>query len=212
MVVNLILYITSIYISIHLVLLPYIPPERFEILSMSAVVAVFGTALITLADIIERDKLDSIKNDIEILYRDILKTDLRKQWNFMRGSHKLVLRDKQMSDLLTTNSTITFGFKNFSFTIHLPIVLEDIFDFPVFSGYLKILFNRKRYISNYEYRESEKESLNDYYKFLCVADILRKAVILRISRYFKHFSIGLIFGSIIALLRFFTLIKFPIPF
>jgi len=176
-----------------------IPLDSIGILSLGAIVATFGAALITLADIFEKDRYERIKENISILYEDILHEKAWKRWGFLKRKYimKLLNNDVVKSEL--KNPTPSFDVGSHEIVVNLPTVLDDIFDLPVFKdcytmrkyrdAFMTTCFNNKK--------EKTKNEMDIFSSFECVYDTLRSACIFRISRCIKEFSIGLIVSSIL---------------
>ncbi|GCD12987.1 hypothetical protein [Clostridium tagluense] len=201
---NVCIYLIGMFISFLVFAITNTPLDYIGLLSQGAILATFGSGLITVADILERDKLERVKQNHKIFY-DINKVEPWIRWPFIPR--------KQSEKLLNNHSLITvlenpekeFDVGTHTIFIKLPTVLEDLFDLPIFRQLVKMSRYQKAFKTKYDRDKNDislsvtkKEEVHiSYLSFLCMYDSIKSACSFRLARLLKHLSIAIILGSVL---------------
>jgi len=201
---NVCIYIIGIIISFLVFAITKTPLDYVGLLSQGAILATFGSALITVADIFERDKLERVKQNHKIFYK-INNDELWTRWSFIprNKSEKLLNKNSIISAL--ENPDVEFDVGSLIISVKLLTVLEDFFDLPIFKELVKMLFYQKSFktkcnrdVNDDNLSEPKKAEVRiSYLSFLCAYDSIKSACIFRFARLLKHLSIAIIIGSIL---------------
>jgi hypothetical protein len=195
------MYIIGISVSFFTFAFTGTQLDYVGILSQGAILATFGSALITVSDIFERDRLERVKLNNKILYDDIKHIKQWTRWPFLPRKASEKLLDDNSINIDLQNPKEEFDVGTHKIKVILPTVLEDFFDLPIFKDFRTMRQYESAFKTKYNRDIKEKGSNitihNSYFKYMCVYDILRSACIFRLARILKHFSIALIIGSVL---------------
>ncbi|MDD5749461.1 MAG: hypothetical protein PHO91_01580 [Patescibacteria group bacterium] len=193
MKLNLIAKISGILTAIFLIdLLISKNSEINNIIASSSIIVGLGIALITLADLWERDKIERFKENLSIFYDDIKKEKRWRRWPFLKRSSftKLLNGEAIMGEL--KNPQVQFDIGSHNIDINLPTVVDDFFDLPIFEDYLNMKKYHKSFLTTCSTKYKNKNHFDKICEYECVYDILKSATNYRLSRAFKHFGIFII--------------------
>jgi len=197
--INIFIQIAGLAISFFLFqLLGFDPLKISETLTQSAIIIGFGVALITIADIIERNKIERFKENISIFYSEIEKTKPWRRWPFLKrnGIKKLLSNEIITSEL--KNPEIPFDVGTHEIKVNLPTVIEDFFDLPILKDYLEMRKYHTAFLTAYSNKMSKKhneELLKTHSRYECMYDILKTAILFKTGRLLKIFGISITIGS-----------------
>ena len=198
-------YMSALLVSYEILTIDQIKQTFIGILSGGAIFATFGSALTSIGSLIERDLLERIKLNIDILYRDILKQEKHwKRWPFLpRDRRKKLYADiKQVARL--RNPEIPLDVGTHSIHIESPTVLEDFFDLPLIKNVKNLLLFHKAANTTRIKKPKDKKNRDtglspsdELMAYECLRDTWLSVLKFRISRYLIHFGAALIMGSIL---------------
>lgn len=199
-----VVYLLGLGISFFVFALTKQNLDYVGILSQGAILATFGAAIMSLADIFERDKLERVKTNIDVFFKDIHKTNLWKRWPFLPRYSNYSLFGNTSINALLSNPTHKYDVGSHEIEINIPTVLEDFFDLPIWCDFFQMKRFKKPFLTKVkrDIDEAKKNGTNsdDIYvqqmSYLCLLDSIWSACSFRMSRYLKHFSIALIIGGV----------------
>ena len=176
------------------------PYDIVGIISEGAIIASFGVALLALSEMIERGKLERVKQNNYILFHEILKKKQWIRWSFLKRNITQKNLDETSLEEHLENPNMAFDVGSHEIQITLPTVEEDFFDSPVFKDCSKMYRYKNAFRTKFsrdKAKNTKKVPYEWYLSYLCVYDILKSACLFRFGRYLKIFSIGIIVNSII---------------
>lgn len=222
-VINFALYVGS-FITILLVFnIKDLRNHPLDILSLGAIMAGFGSAIMAFSGLWEKDNLERVKENVGILYHDILKVKIAwKRWPFIsRFEKKALFSSDMVLELPLRNPRLPLDVGTHIFAVDVPTVLQDFYDLPLLSNLLPLIRFRKSAINFFvrfmheipEIREEQDESIKEdkdeinilenldpadrLMMYKCLLDIWRTVFIFRLSRYIVHFGSGIVLSSVI---------------
>jgi hypothetical protein len=137
----LILYIFAFSAAFSVVGLAYIDPNSSVVLIISsgAILATFGSAISAIGSVWEKDLLERITTNVDILFVDILKQQKWRRWPFLprSASHKQL--DGTHLEQNLSKPTLPLNVGTDHIEVDIPTVLEDFFDLPVLKNTVKLL-------------------------------------------------------------------------
>lgn len=170
-------------------------------LSIGAILASFGSSLIAFGNMFINDKYKRVRENVDILFNDILKQESWRRWPFLKRKYSTKLLNSDTLQYEVSNPEIPFEVGTHKIQLIVPTVFEDFFDLPIFQLYYRAKRFQKSFLTK-NTREDEKdndkeEKSKQFMTFLCLYDVLQSIVIFRLARFLIHFGIGLIFSSIL---------------
>lgn len=193
------LYAIAIVAAYLILKLPEARKDLIALLSAGAIFATFGSAIATLGSLWERDLLERVRLNVDILYKDLLhQTNPWRRWPFLpRSGDRKLLDDLALRGTLQ-NPRIPLGVGTHVIEIDLPTVLEDFFDLPLVRNVYRL--HRFRSAAGTVFANGRGVAINpktnmkrqdEFMAYECLHDIWRSILIFRIARYSIHFGSGL---------------------
>lgn len=192
------LYAATAFTAIAVLALPDTRINTVTVLSTGAILATFGSAIATLGSIWERDLLERIRLNIDILYKDIIRQEQPwRRWPFLPRAAKRKLLDGSMHVATLTNPDIPLDVGTHVIRISLPTVLEDFFDLSVRANFVKLDRFRSAAGTTFSNRGDEEANAatgmsrgDQLMAYECLHDIWRSILVFRLARYFTHLGAG----------------------
>ena len=201
-----VLYAIALLLT-HLVLkLPDAQKDVVALLSAGAILATFGSALATLGSIWERDLLERVRLNVDILFKDLLAQPIPwRRWPFLpRAGSRSGLDGSVLSGTLV-NPDVQLDVGTHLIDIQLPTVLEDFFDLPLRKNFLTLRKFRAAATTTYQTnREAEPPQSGDgarrqvgdqHLLYECLYDIWQSIFVFRLARYATHLGAGITLTS-----------------
>ncbi|MCR3956372.1 MAG: hypothetical protein NUK57_08730 [Gudongella sp.] len=167
-----------------------------NIISLGAIIATFGAALLAVAQVIERDKYDRILRNIDIYYKDISKEKPWRRWQFLNRTSRLRIYNNNVVETTLQNPDVTFDVGSHEIEVYLPTVLEDFYDLPAFECYFVMAKNKKYFLTNAIKTNIDLDGPSGYMGWCCLYDIWKSVMLFRLSRYITKAGILIILSSI----------------
>ena len=169
------------------------------LLSTGAIFATFGSAISTLGSVWERDLLERVMLNVDILYKDILRQEIPwRRWPFLLRSGKRRLLDDSIHLGTLSNPEVPLDVGTHVIRVALPTVLEDFFDLPLRRNFMLLAKFRAASGTTFARRkkgaigvETKMERSDEFMAYECLHDIWRSILSFRIARYTTHFGAGL---------------------
>lgn len=167
-------------------------------ISLGAILATFGAAIISSIVLIQTDKSNRILLNVDILFLQILKKDKWTRWPFIKRSSIKKLLDDSFTLCEVTNPTIPFNVGTHIIDISIPTVKEDFFDFPIlFNSGKMVKFNKqfKTFVVNGRstFNEPGFSDIDDYgLCWDCLYDIWRNVLLFKINKVLIKFGTSIL--------------------
>lgn len=172
------------------------------VVSLGAMVATFGSAIIALGALFTHDKLERVKQNVSILYNDILKTEPWKRWPFLKRKTSMRLLSADIIRTNLRNPEMPFDVGSHTFSVTIPTVLEDFFDLPLLRNFVPLVRFRNAFFTTHARKTSESSEGTPYdpegttfMAYQCVEDIWSAVFVFRIARYVTHLGCALVISS-----------------
>lgn len=193
------IYIIAALITAAIMRLPETQASLISLISAGAIFATFGSAISTVGSLWERDLLERVTLNIDILYRDILHQEVPwRRWPFLRRSGKRHLLNKSITQATLSNPEVPLDVGTHVIRIALPTVLEDFFDLPLHRNFGLLRKFRAAAGTSFVRRkkgkvsqETNMERSDEYMAYECLYDTWRSILSFRLARYATHFGAGL---------------------
>lgn|GEM_PF-918058 len=201
-----ILYSTATFTAILVLQLPGAQNDLIALLSAGAIFATFGSAISTIGSVWERELLERVRLNMDILYKDLLKDDDPwRRWPFLRRSGKMRLLDDSIFSGTLKNAEVPLNVGTHIIRSAIPTVFEDFFDLPLLRNFRQLAKFRAAagtYYSNTrevdDSDEAKEASFNQFMTYECLYDTWRCVLSFRVARYATHFGVGLtVSGTIV---------------
>lgn len=184
--------------------------DLVTLLSTGAIFATFGSAISSLGAIWERDLLERVQTNIDIVYKDIVQqANAWRRWPFLARSAQRKQLDGSIHAGSLYNPEIPLDVGTHVIRVQLPTVLEDFFDLPLLSNFLKLrrfrsaantVYMRKRGAD--ENPETGMKPSDEYMAYECLHDTWTSILYFRLARYATHLGAGLtIAGAFVTVLH-----------
>lgn len=229
-VIVLALYALASALTVRALTLPGATKDSVSLLSTGAILATFGSAIATLGSIFERDPLERVRLNVDILFKDLLgQENPWRRWPFLPR-----LRERQNLDgtlLLGTlgNPRVPLDVGAHLVHIEVPTALEDFFDLSVCSNFAALSGFRAAAAAAYSTKRSQGEpsqpepesdpsteskskpaknsdvrSTGDQLmQYECLYDTWRSILTFRLSRYTTHFGAAVTLSGSVATIALF---------
>lgn len=196
------LYLLAIGTSISVLNLPEARKDAVTLISSGAVVATFGSALAGLGAIWERDLLERVRLNVDILYKDILKQNEQwRRWPFLPRAGFRRMLDGSSQSWKLQNPEIPLNVGTHVVKVQVPTVLEDFFDLPLLQNFATLKKFRTAAATTYSTRRmAEKDEEGpatgsnegkELMLYECLHDTWQCIVIFRVARYIEHLGAAL---------------------
>ncbi len=119
------------------------------LISTGAIIATFGSALSSIGGIWERDLLERVLENTDILFTDILKQERWRRWPFLSRTRVSKQLDGSKIVANLSNATVPINVGTHHIKVDVPTVLDDFFDLPL----------RKNAYTLYRYRAAASTTL-----------------------------------------------------
>lgn len=200
------LYTIASVTAIVVLRLPEAQKDLISLLSTGAIFATFGSAISTLGSVWERDLLERVRLNIDILYKDILRQETPwRRWPFLLRSGKRRLLDDSVHIGTLCNPEVPLDVGTHVIRIALPTVLEDFFDLPLCRNFILLARFRAAAGTAFARRkkgavgeETKMERSDEFMAYECLHDTWCSIFSFRLARYTTHFGAGLtIAGAVV---------------
>lgn len=193
------LYVVATILAVIVLALPDARKDLVSLLSTGAIFATFGSAIGTVGSLWERDLLERIRLNVDILYKDILHQDRPwRRWPFLPRNGMRFLLDGSTHVSTLRNPQIPLDVGTHVIKIDLPTVLEDYFDLPLFQNLQPLRQFQASAGTVYGRRKKDEknphtglERNDEYMAFECMLDIWERILLFRAARYMTYFGSGL---------------------
>jgi hypothetical protein len=193
------LYVIGAVTAIKVLSLPEAQKDLVVLLSTGAIFATFGSAVATLGAVWERDLLERVRLNIDILYKDILHQESPwRRWPFLARSGERRLLDGSIHAGTLRNPEVPLDVGTHVLKISLPTALEDFFDLPLLMNFAQL--SRFRVSASTVFTRVQTTEVNPetgmnrsdaYMAYECLYDIWRSILSFRLARYATHLGAGL---------------------
>ena len=198
-------YIFAFVIGYSILSFNEISTSFLSLLSAGAIFATFGSALTSIGTLIERDLLERIRLNIDILYKDIYKAENPwRRWPFLPRDGRKKLFDNIDQFARLRNPRLSLDVGTHVIKVDLPTVLEDFFDLPVIKNTWNLVHFHKaahtariRKPQKIKNEETELLPSDEYMAYECLRNVWISVFKFRFSRYVIHFGAGLVLSSIL---------------
>lgn len=192
------LYAASVVAAVTVLNLPHAQANTVAVLSAGAILATFGSAIATLGSIWERDLLERVRLNVDILYRDIVRQEQPwRRWPFLPRASKRKMLDGSVHFGTLSNPDIPLDVGTHVISVSLPTVLEDFFDLSVRANFLKLTRFRAAAGTTFANKRDEEISAatgmsrsDQLMAYECMHDIWRSIFSFRLARYGTHLGAG----------------------
>jgi hypothetical protein len=116
-------------------------------IALGSIFSTFGAAIISIFMVIENDKYTRIMANVDILFKDILKINKWRRWQFLdRKAHGKNLDNTKM-EMKLDNPDVIFNIGSHLFGVHIPTVLEDVYDLSAYRTLWKMYKYKKHFFT-----------------------------------------------------------------
>ena len=174
-----------------------------NIISLGAILATFGSAILSVALITENDLDRRIMANVDILFNDIVKTKPWKRWQFLGRDSLEKHYDKTTTKMKLYNPSLKFDIGSHKIEIYIPTVKEDFYDLPSFKCFWLMKINNKHFKTNASnkrdkvFKDSAFDSWSNYVMgWDCLHDTWRSIIKYKFSRYLLKLGCWIVFVSL----------------
>ena len=216
--------------AVLILTLPGAAKDSVSLLSTGAILATFGSAIATLGSIWERDLLERVRLNIDILFKDLLaQSNPWRRWPFLPRFGERRNLDGTLLRGTLENPRIPLDVGTHFVHIEIPTVLEDFFDLSVRSNFTALNRFRAAAATAYSSKRSEREpsqtepgsdqaaesesestakpdgrSTGDQLmQYECLYDTWRSILSFRLARYTTHFGAAVTLSGAVATIALF---------
>ena len=195
-----IIYVFGLIAAVLVYRFPEAKPSIVAILATGSIFGTLGSAIMTMFGLYEKDLLERINLDLDILHRDIVKEPSPwRRWPFLKRSTTWKLYGGDTISTNLSNPPIRFHVGSHEETIDLPSVPEDFYDLPVLSNFLKLRRFRRAFMTKHT-GDRQGKSIDEILQYECIFDVWRSIICYRIVRYVMHVGAALIvFGVVMVI-------------
>ncbi|WP_040328090.1 hypothetical protein [Clostridium ihumii] len=172
-------------------------------ISLGAIFATFGSAIISSVILFQSDKSNRILSNVDILYSDILQEEKWTRWPFIKRYDAHTLLDGKITSNILENPYITFNVGSHNINISIPTTQEDFYDLPSFH-----IFKQMKKYNNYfktniithtdSISDTHFSDVGDYYwAWNCLYDIWKNVIFFKISKLIVALGFSIIISSFI---------------
>ena len=170
-------------------------------ISLGAIFATFGSAIISSVILLETNKLNRILSNVDILYSDILKEKKWTRWPFIKRYHAQTLLDGKITSSKLENPNIIFKLGSHDINITIPTTQEDFYDLPSLHNFRQMKKygeQFKTYIVNHTecIYDTGFSNVGDYFwAWDCLYDIWKNVVLFKINKLLVALGFSIIVSS-----------------
>ena len=198
--------------------LPDAAPAVVTVLATGSIFATFGSALMTLFGLAEKDALERVRLDLDILHRDLLRNpEPWRRWPFLSRRSFGALLDGTTVTINLRNPELPFDVGTHHVRVVMPSVYEDFFDLPVLANWWTLRRYRRAFLTAELRRQNEAKPvavamdppgeggdaphpagrMNEWMQYECMCDIWSRVLLFRVARYGTHFGAAVIFAGVL---------------
>lgn len=170
----------------------------------AAILASFGAALVSIAIFLLTEAVADVKENVDILFKDILKQDQPwRRWSFLERNESRSLLNGDVLQHELKNPSLPFDVGTHVIEVDVPTVVMDFYDLPVLSNFLRMKRFKRAFFTRAVNRDhpgqedKQSDAVDEMMKFRCLDAIWGKVVTYRISRYVHYFGCSLVVSSMI---------------
>lgn len=179
-------------------------PNTINKVSLGAILATFGSAILAIFLVVESNKYSRITTNVNILFKDILRIEPWRRWQFLkRLNYEKTFDDKIVRKKLD-NPKCQFNVGSHEINVSIPTVREDFYDLSAIKFFMTMHKNRKHFktytykLKNVDFKNTQYESLADcIMAWDCVYDIWFNVLVYKFSHYLLKVGTLIIFISVI---------------
>ena len=199
-------YAVAAAAAVSVLSMPDAHKDLVALLSTGAIVATFGSAVATLGSLWERDLLERVWLNVDILYKDVLHQDKPwRRWPFLARSGKRRLLDGNIQSGTLSSPEVSLDVGTHIIKIDLPTVLEDFFDLPLSRNFSQLARFRSAASTVFSQRLPEVKNTEGgmsrsdaYMAYECLYDTWGSILSFRLARYATHLGCALSAAGAIA--------------
>jgi len=174
--------------------------DFYDQISLGAVLVGMASAIITIATSHMDRQYDRVMLDVDILFKDLTSPGEWRRWPFVPRSKTKKLIYGPVHQITLKNPIIEFDLGTHTVEVYVPTCLQDFFDLPTFSTFLKILLDDKKFYSYVQRKNISglmdptilKKDTKGWMIWDCMHDIWRTIVLYRLEelvvRFFAVFT------------------------
>lgn len=172
-------------------------------ISLGAIFATFGSAIISSVILLQTDKLNRILSNVDILYSDILHAEKWTRWPFIKRFNAQTLLDGKITSSMLENPSIIFKLGSYDINIVIPTTQEDFYDLPSFHNFMQMKKNSKHFKTNIVNHPDciDNTSFSDvgdyFFAWDCLYDIWKTIVLFKINKLVVTLGTSIIVSSFI---------------
>ena len=193
------IYCIALLVAFLLLQLPETRKDLTTFISTGAILATFGSAIGSLGSMWERDLVERVRLNIDILFKDIIRQkNPWRRWPFLSRAMKLPLVDGTEMRAELQNPSISLDVGSHVIQADVPTVQDDFFDLPLFRNFWQLArFRKAAHTSSNRRQENVKNPAtgmtrgNEYMAYECLFDTWKSIVGFRLARYAVHLGAGL---------------------
>lgn len=172
-------------------------------ISLGAIFATFGSAIISIVTLLQSDKLNRILSNVDVLYSDIIQEEKWTRWSFLKRYDAHTLLNGEITSNVLENPYIIFNVGCFNINITIPTTQEDFYDLPSFHNF----WSMKKYSNHFKTNiinhpdsisDSHFSDVGDYYwAWNCLYDIWKNVLLFKINKLLVTLGFSIIISSFI---------------
>lgn len=172
-------------------------------ISLGAIFATFGSAIISSVILLETNKLNRILSNVNILYSDILQEEKWTRWPFIKRYNDQTLLDGEITSSKLENPYITFNLGSYDINITIPTTQEDFYDLPSFYNFWQMKKNSEHFKTNIV---NHPDCIYDtpfsdigyyFWAWDCLYDIWKNVILFKINKLLIALGVSIIISSFI---------------
>lgn len=172
-------------------------------ISLGAIFATFGSAIISSVILFQTDKFNRILSNVDILYSDILHAEKWTRWPFIKRYKVQTLLDGKITSSILKNPNIIFKLGSYDINILIPTTQEDFYDLPSFHNFMQMKKNSNHFKTNIVNHpncidDTPFSNVGDYFfAWDCLYDIWKTIVLFKINKLLVTLGSSIIISSFI---------------
>lgn len=212
----LVLYAVAAALTVRALTLPGAAKDSVSLLSTGAILATFGSAIATLGSIWERDLLERVRLNVDILFKDLLEQDNSwRRWPFLPRFGERQILDGTLLRGSLKNPTVPLDVGTHVVHIEVPTVLEDFFDLSVSNNFIALsryraaaattYSTKRRQVPNSDSASDGGSTGNQLMQYECLHDTWGAVLSFRLARYATHFGAAITLSGAVSTLVLFLM-------